>query len=141
MEIIASKKGGLLGLYFFSLVVSFVMLVAGIVVPVFISEALIFALFAVAGVVLVCVSGYIIYGIINTPQIIVAYENGKLRCGNLEFLPSQIKNVEYRPAHARGISYRWGKLKIFLDGRTLSFNYVADVEMAHNRLIQLMLEK
>ena len=53
----------------------------------------------------------------------------------------KIARVEYRRAHMRYGTYAWGKLMVAVrDGREISCNYVADVEQAHNRLIDLMRE-
>lgn len=142
MEVIARKRGGLFGLYIFCAVFTLVLAAGGTVIIYFSDKhlangiiILVFSLVAFA------ISFKIVNDIVKTPQIIITYENGKLRCGNTEFSPSQIVNVEYRRAHARGISYGWGRIKIILQNTTVTYDYVADVEQVHNRLIQLMLEK
>ena len=53
----------------------------------------------------------------------------------------ELANVRYRLAHARGWSYRWGRLTVVRkDGRSYVAYFVADVEEAHDRLIALMRE-
>ena len=53
----------------------------------------------------------------------------------------ELVNVRYRLAHARGWSYRWGRLTVVRkDGRSYVAYFVADVEEAHDRLIALMRE-
>lgn len=143
-EVIARRKNGLTGLAVFCAVLGFIF--AGVSIGLIFMNGgdyiIIFSnvIFLLLGIFVIAVCFYVIKDIKKTPQIILTYENGVLRHVNGTFSPLQIKNVEYRRAHARGISYRYGYLKIFLEDQTLTFKYVANVEQAHNRLIQLMLE-
>ena len=53
----------------------------------------------------------------------------------------ELANVRYRLAHARGWSYRWGRLTVVRkDGRSYVAYFVAAVEEEHDRLIALMRE-
>ena len=57
-----------------------------------------------------------------------------------EYRPAQIASVNYKCAHSRHRSYRWGKLMLSIGGDSYSCNFVAEVEEVHNRLIALMKE-
>ena len=70
----------------------------------------------------------------------ITYENGKVDFGNGYVAPAaNITNVEYRQARARGWHYQWGKLTVYVDDQVFVYRYIADVEEAHNRIINLML--
>lgn len=71
---------------------------------------------------------------------IIQYDGEKLIFPQGRYAPSEIINVTYRCARSRGFSHSWGKLTVTLSDKEIAYNYVADVEEVHNRLIQLKTE-
>lgn len=142
-EVIARRKEGLVTLYVICLVLVVAVLLASGVCMILqpsgsIIAAVIALLIAVVIVIPLCVIN--IVQISNTPEEIIVYENGFLHFPDCTCRAYEIRNVEYRFARGRRISYNWGRIIIALDGRTLDINFVADVVRVHNRLIQLMME-
>ena len=83
---------------------------------------------------------YFIKGM-KMPKEICVREGEWLTFLGKAFPLKEIVNVRYRLAHARGWSYRWGRLTVVRkDGRSYVAYFVADVEEAHDRLIALMRE-
>lgn len=83
---------------------------------------------------------YFIKGM-KMPKEICVREGEWLTFLGQAFPLKEIVNVRYRLAHARGWSYRWGRLTVVRkDGRSYVAYFVADVEEAHDRLIALMRE-
>lgn len=140
MQILAQKKRGLIPLYCFAAILSTVlftiMFFAGLN-----SEAIAtLPIIIIGGVVCDVTCIVICVWVIRTPDQIT-YENGNVDFGNGYVAPAEnITNVEYRQARARGWHYQWGKLTIYVDGREFVYRYIADVEEAHNRIINVMLE-
>ncbi len=89
--------------------------------------------FAFFGVVLVLV--------LRTPRKIAVRVGEELYFCGQAYKLRDIVRVEYRNAHRRSSHYPWGTLEVyFADGRIAKSRFVADVEQAHNRLIELMRE-
>lgn len=83
---------------------------------------------------------YFIKGM-KMPKEIAVREGNMLTFLGQTFPLKELANVRYRRAHARGWSYRWGRLTaVRADGRSYVAYFVADVEEAHDRLIALMRE-
>ena len=83
---------------------------------------------------------YFIKGM-KMPKEICVREGEWLTFLGQTFPLKELANVRYRLAHARGWSYRWGRLTVVRkDGRSYVAYFVADVEEAHDRLIALMRE-
>ena len=83
---------------------------------------------------------YFIKGM-KMPKEICVREGEWLTFLGQTFPLKEFANVRYRLAHARGWSYRWGRLTVVRkDGRSYVAYFVADVEEAHDRLIALMRE-
>ena len=83
---------------------------------------------------------YFIKGM-KMPKEICVREGEMLTFLGQTFPLKELVNVRYRLAHARGWSYRWGRLTVVRkDGRSYVAYFVADVEEAHDRLIALMRE-
>ena len=83
---------------------------------------------------------YFIKGM-KMPKEICVREGEWLTFLGQAFPLKELANVRYRLAHARGWSYRWGRLTVVRqDGRCYAAYFVADVEEAHDRLIALMRE-
>lgn len=144
MEVIARRKEGLLALYI-AVAVVFIPLFFGPYMMMHFVDSLDgnpwFYAMLFLGVVCVGIFIWVIVGIIRTPRVAIAYENGKLYFGNgFSCTPQEITSVNYRRSHARGISYRWGRITVTLQGQTIKYDYIADVEYAHDRILQLMLE-
>lgn len=83
---------------------------------------------------------YFIKGM-KMPKEICVREGEWLTFLGQTFPLKELANVRYRLAHARGWSYRWGRLTVVRkDGRSYVAYFVTDVEEAHDRLIALMRE-
>lgn len=136
MEILAQKKRGLIPLYLFAAILSTVMLTAMYLTT---KVPTTLPIIVIGGAIIDVMCIVMCVWIIRTPDQIT-YENGQVYFGNGYVAPAEnITNVEYRQAHSRGWHYRWGKLTIYVDGREFVYRYIADVEAAHNRIINLML--
>ena len=137
MEIIARKKSGLLLLYSFVILLGIFMGVLSANLDEDSTERG----FTLLGCVVIVIVGIIIcVGILRTPKIIIQYDGEYLILREGKFRVNQLGRVNYRRAHARGIHYNWGKIILFLDGREIVYNNVADVEDVHNRLMELRLQ-
>lgn len=137
MEILAQKKRGLIPLYFFAAILSTVVLTAMYLTT---EVPATLPIIIIGGVAIDVICIVICVWVIRTPDQIT-YENGKVNFGNGYVAPAEnITKVEYRQARARGWHYQWGKLTIYVDGREFVYRYIADVEEAHNRIINVMLE-
>ena len=143
MEVIARRKGGLVALYTVVLLVCALLFGIGAwatataedTVPFLVGLQIFF------GLLLVGICLWVIIGYIRTPEVAVCYEGGNLHfAGKYTCSPSEVTSVNYKRATARGITYRWGKLYVTAGGRTYTYNYIADVEYAHDCILQLMLE-
>lgn len=142
MEILAEKKRGLILLYFFAAILSTLLFTlmyfkaksAIVILPVILPVIVIGSIAIDVMCIVICV------WIKRTPERIT-YENGKVDFGNGYVTHAEnITKVEYRRVHARGWSYKWGKLTVYVEDRVLVYRYMADVEEAHNRIINVMLE-
>ena len=142
-EVIARRKEGLITIYVISIVLGVLcLLISAIFLMLRPSSSVFACLLAlfIVGIVLIPVCVVYIVRISNTPEEIIVYENGVLHFPNCTCRLSEIRNVEYRFARGRRLSYSWGNITIILEDRALKFDFVADVVDVHNRLIQLMLE-
>lgn len=141
MEIIAQKKRGLVPLYSFSAILSTAIFAAMFIAELHSTAAVaILPIIVIGGIVCDVICIVICVWVIRTPNRIT-YENGKVNFGNGYEAPAEnITKVEYRQARARGWHYQWGKLTIYVDDRVFVYRYIADVEEAHNRIINVMIE-
>ena len=97
--------------------------------------------YLVMGGVCLAFFGVVLVLVLRTPQkIAVRVDEDLYFCGQ-QYKLRDIVRVEYRNAQRRSSHYPWGTLEVyFADGRTAKSRFVADVEQAHNRLIELMRE-
>ena len=97
--------------------------------------------FVLAGLFLTGLSLFYFIKGMKMPKEICVREGEWLTFLGQTFPLKELANVRYRLAHARGWSYRWGRLTVVRkDGRSYVAYFVADVEEAHDRLIALMRE-
>ena len=97
--------------------------------------------FVLAGFFFTGISLFYFIKWVKTPEEIAVREGEMLTFLGQTFPLKELVNVRYRLAHARGWSYRWGRLTaVRKDGRSYVAYFVADVEEAHDRLIALMRE-
>ena len=97
--------------------------------------------FVLAGLFLTGLSLFYFIKGMKMPKEICVREGEWLTFLGQTFPLKELVNVRYRLAHARGWSYRWGRLTVVRkDGRSYVAYFVADVEEAHDRLIALMRE-
>lgn len=97
--------------------------------------------FVLAGLFLTGLSLFYFIKGMKMPKEICVREGEWLTFLGQTFPLKELANVRYRFAHARGWSYRWGRLTVVRkDGRSYVAYFVADVEEAHDRLIALMRE-
>lgn len=137
MEILAQKKRGLIPLYSLVATICTILILFNAMLKVAATTLL---FLVIGGVILDIACIVICIRVKRTPDQIT-YENGKVDFGNGYVAPAgNITNVEYRQARARGWHYRWGKLTIYVDDQVFTYRYIAEVEEAHNRIINVMLE-
>ena len=138
-EVIARRKGGLLLLYGFCFLVGIGVVVSGLYQakkP----DGQAGEIIILGGIILIVSSLIICISWLKTPKIVVVYDGERILLPKRSCLPSEITNVNYKCASARGVHYRWGKLIIFVNGQPYTYRFVADVEEAHDRLIALRLQ-
>ena len=137
MEIIARRCGGVLALYLFSAVLGVVLCILGIGSTA-IDDA--FLTCFIPGILVILVSVVVCIRYFTVPKEIIQYDGEKLIFPQGRYAPSEIVNVTYRCARERGFSHSWGKLTVTLSDKEITYNYVADVEEVHNRLMKLKTE-
>ena len=142
-EVIARRAGGLRWIYLFTAL--FGLVFAGVSVWMFdyAGSAAVFlsVFFVLAGLFLTGLSLFYFIKGMKMPKEICVREGEWLTFLGQTFPLKELANVRYRLAHARGWSYRWGRLTVVRkDGRSYVAYFVADVEEAHDRLIALMRE-
>lgn len=99
-------------------------------------------LFLIVGVVFLVVGIILLRRLRNLPQRIVL-EGNLLDFGNgLICTADKIENVTYHEyKNSRGMHrFSYGTLTIYVNGEKIVYEFIANVEQAHNQLIQLMLE-
>ena len=139
MEVIARRKNSLLVLYGIITLIGIIWLFFACRASLYESEIdktgeiLMGAVISVIGV-MICLN------VLLTPKIIVCFDGENLILPQGRYAFSELSKVNYRRAHARGIHYNWGKLFLTINGREFSYNNVADVETAHDRLMELRLQ-
>ena len=143
-KVIARKKA-LVAVYMLPLVIGIVMAACGgVLLALCLREGreIVAAVFLIVlGAVLIAASVVVLVQICRLPEVIAVREGDELVFLGERCRLCEIARVEYRRAHMRYGTYAWGKLMVAVrDGREISCNYVADVEQAHNRLIDLMRE-
>ena len=142
-EVIARRAGGPRFLYLFTAL--FGLAFAGVSVWMFdyAGRAAVFlsVFFVLVGLFLTGLSLFYFIKGMKMPKEICVREGEWLTFLGQAFPLKELVNVRYRLAHARGWSYRWGRLTVVRkDGRSYVAYFVADVEEAHDRLIALMRE-
>ena len=142
-EVIARRAGGLRWIYLFTAL--FGLVFAGVSVWMFdyAGRAAVFlsVFFVLVGLFLTGLSLFYFIKGMKMPKEICVREGEWLTFLGQTFPLKELANVRYRLAHARGWSYRWGRLTVVRkDGRSYVAYFVADVEEAHDRLIALMRE-
>ena len=148
-EVIARRKGGLLLLYGICCVLGVVVLISALKFAQGANQNTQSAngvkaqdakslLLLIMGIFVIVVSLYICVKYLCTPREIITYDGNKLYIGKYQYSPSQITNVTYRCARSKGWHYRWGKITVHLGVEKHTFNFVADVEETHNRLIMFI---
>ena len=97
--------------------------------------------YLVMGGICLAFFGVVLVLVLRTPQKIAVRAGEDLYFCWHQYKLHDIVRVEYRNAHRRSSHYPWGTLEVyFADGRIAKSRFVADVEQAHNRLIELMRE-
>ena len=137
MEVIARRCGGVFALYLFAAALGVVLGILGIGSTA-IEDA--FLTCFIPGVLVIIISVVICIRYCRVPKEIIQYDGEKLIFPQGRYAPSEIINVTYRCARSRGFTHSWGKLTVTLSDKEIVYNYVADVEEVHNRLIQLKTE-
>ena len=142
-EVIARRAGGLRWIYLFTALfgLAFAGLAGWMVSYIGSAAVYLYVFFVLAGLVVTGISLFYFIKGMKTPKEVAVREGEWLTFLGQTFPLKEIVNVRYRLAHARGWSYRWGRLTVVRkDGRSYVAYFVADVEEAHDRLIALMRE-
>ena len=142
-EVIARRAGAPRWIYLFTAL--FGLVFAGVAAWLFdyAGRAAVFlsVFFVLVGLFLTGLSLFYFIKGMKMPKEICVREGEWLTFLGQTFPLKELANVRYRLAHARGWSYRWGRLTVVRkDGRSYVAYFVADVEEAHDRLIALMRE-
>lgn len=151
MEIIAERKKSAANIVIICIVIGAICCVAFpifLAVMYFIGETELDALiaggitFAIVGIAFL-VSGIVILKQTRSlPQQIVR-EGNNIDFGNgLICTADKIENVTYHEYRSRNGMHRssYGRLNVYVNGTVLRYEFIANVEQAHNRLIQLIIE-
>lgn len=135
-EVIAERSKGAFALYICMSILCLILMGTGVILW---DRGGVYYL--VMGGVCLAVFGVVLVLVLRTPQkIAVRVDEDLYFCGQ-QYKLRDIVRVEYRNAQRRSSHYPWGTLEVyFADGRTAKSRFVADVEQAHNRLIELMRE-
>ncbi len=133
MKIIAYRKGGLGFLYTITLLVGLAAVSAGIMLMAHPAPI-------ICGGLLVVISAVILFGYFRTPcEAIVLIDKDTLELpGGVNVKLSDISDVSYRRASAKGVQYKWGKVIISTPSGSYKINYLADCEETAKELTQLM---
>ena len=135
-EVIAERSKGAFALYICMSILCLILMGTGVILW---DRGGVYYL--VMGGVCLAFFGVVLVLVLRTPQkIAVRVDEDLYFCGQ-QYKLRDIVRVEYRNAHRRSSHYPWGTLEVyFADGRIAKSRFVADVEQAHNRLIELMRE-
>ncbi len=135
-EVIAERSKGAFALYICMSILCLILMGTGVILW---DRGGVYYL--VMGGVCLAFFGVVLVLVLRTPQkIAVRVDEDLYFCGQ-QYKLRDIVRVEYRNAQRRSSHYPWGTLEVyFADGRTAKSRFVADVEQAHNRLIELMRE-
>lgn len=145
MEILAQKQRGLLAQYIIAtILVAFIIGFEIIMLtfdfqseglPVFILWPVIILAAVYIAITAVCVVSCV--RIKKTPDRITL-DGNRIDLGNgLIVNLSQIENVDYREARNR-YRQRWGTLTVYLQNQKIVYYYMADVQRARDRIMQLV---
>lgn len=90
--------------------------------------------------ILICI--YLVVDFLRTPSVVAWIDgDGELNLGRVgKIKPSEICDVSYRRASAKGIQYKWGSLTVTTYAGRYKYGFVADCEDAAKRLTELMHE-
>ncbi len=135
-EVIAERSKGAFALYICMSILCLILMGTGVILW---DRGGVYYL--VMGGVCLAFFGVVLVLVLRTPQkIAVRVDEDLYFCGQ-QYKLRDIVRVEYRNAQRRSSHYPWGTLEVyFADGRTAKSRFVADIEQAHNRLIELMRE-
>ena len=135
-EVIAERSKGAFALYICMSILCLILMGTGVILW---DRGGVYYL--VMGGVCLAFFGVVLVLVLRTPQkIAVRVDEDLYFCGQ-QYKLRDIVRVEYRNAQRRSSHYPWGTLEVyFADGRIAKSRFVADVEQAHNRLIELMRE-
>ena len=135
--IIAVKKEETLGLYITLSVVGLITCLIGC----FVMDGMLFPL-VIFGLIFLVIGVVPSWQILKMPKIIITFDGENLILPNSVTYPlKELTKVNYAQAHARGMTYQWGTIKLTFGEEELEYNYVADVEEVHDKLMKLRLEK
>ena len=135
-EVIAERSKGAFALYICMSILCLILMGTGVILW---DRGGVYYL--VMGGVCLAFFGVVLVLVLRTPQKIAVRVDEDLYFFGQQYKLRDIVRVEYRNAQRRSSHYPWGTLEVyFADGRTAKSRFVADVEQAHNRLIELMRE-
>ena len=137
MEVIAKRKDSLLTLYGLITALGAIIVLVALVKPFTLQVQKLGTL--AAGLVLLFVGGFICFQILRTPKEIICFDGQNLILPQGKYPLKALSNVNYRLARIRGVNYRWGRIILTINGKKFEYTSVADVEMVHNRLMELRL--
>ena len=133
MEIIARRKDSLLLL--FGVITLF-----GVIATVVSLQGFWDDKFAIGGIIIVVAGVILCARILRTPKEIIRYDGEFLILREGKYKIDQLSKINYRCMHIRGRYYHSGTLTLLLNGKEIVYDFVADVEEVHNRLMALRLK-
>ncbi|MBQ8432442.1 MAG: hypothetical protein IJX28_06120 [Clostridia bacterium] len=136
MEIIARKKFGIGGLYLLYALLG-ALLLWGSTENTKLSKAI-----AITGILVLLACAGVMIDFFRLPHVLIAKDaDGILHLPkNARVLPTEISDVSYRRASAKGIQYQWGSVTITTYAETYKLRYVEDCEAVAKELTRLMYE-
>ena len=139
MEIIATRKKGLVYIYIISLILSLFITLAGIISM---KENLFNIFLVICGLIMLIFSVYMIIDILKTPKIAIKYnsDNYTLIVYQNTINLKDITFVEYRRARAKHIQYKWGTVIITTPYSKVICKYIKNCEYVAKKIYSLSLK-
>ncbi len=138
MEILARKKKGLGLLYTFTLLMGLILFSLSLLESN--KNGVLLLFLSIAALVLIVASAVIVTQYLLTPNNAILYnesENALYVNRNTRIYISEIIDLSYTRATARGIQYKWGTVTIITNEKRYVVRYVANCEAVCKKLIDL----
>ena len=137
MEVIAKRKKGIWLLYVFTLIVALFIPTISTIVPK--GNGIAFVIFSPIWLTISIISIVILVQYKYTPDNAILYNKSEkaIYVRNTRIYLNEIEDLSYVRAHARGIRYKWGTVKIKTNNSKHVVRYIADCKNVCERLTHL----